>query len=71
MGFWYWNEETQLVFWDQKPCEIFDVDTSGEKTLDTFYDRLHPEDVEHAREVWRYQLEPRLPCDVEYRVVRP
>jgi PAS domain S-box-containing protein len=71
MGLWYWNEETQHVYWDEKSCEIFDVSPNGEKTADTFYDRLHPDDVERVREVWRYQLEHRLPCDVEYRVVRP
>jgi PAS domain S-box-containing protein len=71
MGFWYWNEETQHVYWDEKSCEIFDLSPNGEKTADTFYGRLHPDDVERVREVWRYQLEHRLPCDVEYRVVRP
>jgi PAS domain S-box-containing protein len=71
MGLWYWNEETQHLYWDEKSCEIFDVSPNGEKTADTFYDRLHPDDVERVREVWRYQLEHRLPCDVEYRVVRP
>jgi PAS domain S-box-containing protein len=71
MGLWYWNEETQSVYWDQKSCEIFDVSTKGQKALDTFYDRLHPDDVGRVREIWRYQLEHGLPCDVEYRVVRP
>jgi PAS domain S-box-containing protein len=70
MGLWYWNEETQRVYWDEKSCEIFDVSRNGEKPLDIFYGRLHSDDVERVREVWRYQLEHRLPCDVEYRVVR-
>lgn len=71
MGLWYWNEETGRVFWDVKSCEIFGVNTEGEKTLDTFYGSLHPDDVERVRQVWRYQLEHGLPCDVEYRVIRP
>jgi len=71
MGLWYWNEETGRVFWDAKSCEIFGVNTEGEKTLGTFYGSLHPDDVERVRQVWRYQLEHGLPCDVEYRVIRP
>jgi PAS domain S-box-containing protein len=70
MGLWYWNEETQRVYWDENSCEMFDVSRDGEKTLDIFYGRIHPDDVEHVREIWRYQLEHRLPCDVEYRIVR-
>jgi len=71
VGLWYWNEETRRVFWDAKTCEIFGVSTEGEKTLETFYGSLHPDDLERVKKVWRYQLEHRLPCDVEYRVVRP
>jgi len=69
MGLWYWNEETGRVFWDAKSCEIFDVGTEGEKTLDTFYSCLHPDDRERVREIWRYQLEHGLPFEMEYRVV--
>ena len=69
MGLWYWNEDTGRVFWDAKACEMFGVDPAGEKSLATFYRCLHPGDRERVREVWRYQLEHRLPYDLEYRAV--
>ena len=71
MGLWYWNEETRYVFWDAKACEIFGVELVGEIPLETFYRCLHPDDRERVVEVWRHQLEKRLPYDLEYRTVRP
>ncbi len=71
MGLWDWNEETRYVFWDAKACEIFGVKPGGKIPLETFYRCLHPDDREHVVEVWRHQLEKRLPFDLEYRSVRP
>jgi PAS domain S-box-containing protein len=71
MGLWYWNEETGRVFWDAKACEIFGVGPDGERPLDVFYACLHADDRDRVKNVWRHQLKHRLPCDVEYRSVRP
>ncbi len=71
MGLWYWNEETRFVFWDAKACEIFGVELAGEIPLETFYRCLHPDDRERVEEVWRHQLENRLPYDLEFRTVKP
>jgi PAS domain S-box-containing protein len=71
LGLWYWNEETGRVFWDSKACEMFGVSAEEEKTLETFYSCLHPEDRKRVAEVWRYQLERGIPYDVEYRTRRP
>ena len=71
MGLWYWNEETRHVFFDAKACEIFGVELAGEIPLETVYRCLHPDDRERVVEVWRHQLEKRLPYDLEYRTVRP
>ena len=71
IGLWYWNEETKYVFFDAKACEIFGVELAGEIPLETVYRCLHPDDRERVVEVWRHQLEKRLPYDLEYRTVRP
>jgi PAS domain S-box-containing protein len=68
---WYWNEDTGRVFWDAKACEIFGASPDEEKTLETFYRCLHPDDRERVSQVWRYELEQGLPYDLEYRSVRP
>src|ERR1700756_1478667 len=71
LGLWYWNEETGGMFGDSKSCEMFGVSAEEEKTLETFYSCLHPEDRKRVVEVWRYQPERGIPYDVEYRARRP
>jgi len=71
LGLWCWNETTQSLFWDVKTREIFGADLDREVTLETFYGSVHPADVARVRKLWRYQLESRVPCDLEYRVQRP
>ena len=71
LGLWYWNEETRYFLWDAKACEIFGVELVEEIPLETFYRCLHPDDRERVVEVWRHQLEKRLPYDLEYRTVSP
>ena len=71
LGLWYWNEITQSLFWDRKTREIFGVNLDGDVTLDTFYKALHSDDLARVRQVWRYQLESGLPCELEYRAQRP
>jgi PAS domain S-box-containing protein len=71
LGLWYWNEETRHVFLDVKFREIFGVELVGEIPLETVYSCLHPDDRERVVEVWRHQLEKRLPYDLEYRTLRP
>lgn len=71
MGLWYWNEDTGRVFWDAKASEMFGVTPGGEESLETFYSCLHPADRKRVKDTWRYQLEHRLPYNVEYRTVWP
>lgn len=70
LGLWYWNEETQYVYWDEKTCEIFGVPAGSEKPIDTFYHCVHPDDRERVKKVWRYQFEHGLPYEVEFRAAR-
>jgi PAS domain S-box-containing protein len=67
---WYWNEETQHVYWDAKTCEIFGVPAGSEKPINTFYLCVHPDDRERVKKVWRYQLEQGLPYELEFRAAR-
>jgi PAS domain S-box-containing protein len=71
LGLWYWNEVTEILFADQKTREIFGVSQDGEVTVETFYNAMHPDDLERVREVWRYALESGLPYELEYRALRP
>jgi PAS domain S-box-containing protein len=71
MGLWYWNEETGRVFCDAAACAMFGVPPGGTRPADIFFARMHPEDMDRVRTIWRYQLEQALPYDLEYRTVWP
>jgi len=67
LGLWYWNEQTQSLFWDRKTREMFGVNLEGDVTVETFYNALHPDDRARVRDVWRAELESGLPYELEYR----
>lgn len=71
LGLWYWNEQTQKLFWDRRTREIFGVNLEGDVNLDTFYEALHPDDLARVKQVWRSQLESGVPYALEYRARRP
>ncbi len=57
-----WDETTRKHFWMPANVHI---------TMDTFYERLHPEDRERARKVIEESITSRTLCDVEYRTISP
>jgi PAS domain S-box-containing protein len=71
MGLWYWDEVNQQLFWDTKTREMFGAVADGEVVLETFYKALHPADRDRVKHDWRYVLKHGLPCELEYRSLRP
>ena len=43
----------------------------GEVTLKMFYDAVCPDGRMRVQQVWRSQLESRIPYALEYRALRP
>ncbi len=70
LGVWDWDETTGELLWDGATREIFDVPADVQMTLDIFYGRVHPHDLESVRQNWRRALESGLPVQVQYRVQR-
>lgn len=70
LGVWDWNEITGELFWDSATREIFDLPPEEKVTLDLFYERIHPHDLEVVKESWRWALESGLTFHLEYRVQR-
>lgn len=53
VGLWSWDRDrdTDVLTWDRRMCEMWDVDFAEPKTYETFISRLLPEDqkrVQHA-----------------------
>lgn len=70
LGLWYWDEVEHRLFTDHKTRAIFGVSLDGDATLETFFQVIHPEDLDHVRVVWRHAVETGQPYQLEYRALR-
>ena len=70
-GVWRWDEKTKEVVWDKAARQMFGVSPDGPINLDTFYNAIHPEDLDRVRTIWRRAVELHLPYQVEFRIQRP
>jgi PAS domain S-box-containing protein len=70
LGVWDWNEIAQELTWDTTTREMFGAPKTGKVTLQTFYDALHPDDLERTKREWRHAFEAGLPYRIEMRALR-
>ena len=71
VGFWYCDLPFDELNWDQRVKEHFWLPPDARVTMDTFYDRLHPDDREPTRLAIDACISDRRPYAVEYRTVDP
>jgi len=71
VGVWYCPLPFDELIWDAKVKEHFHLPAEARVTIDTFYERIHPEDREPTREAIRQSVEQRMHYDVDYRTVSP
>jgi PAS domain S-box-containing protein len=63
---------TGRLVWDDRLIELFGYERQGfTGTIDAFFARLHPEDVERTAAALQAAIDERGDLDVEYRVVLP
>jgi PAS domain S-box-containing protein len=67
LGVWHWDEIAKTLTWDGATRNMFGVSSDVETTIDTFYRRLHPDDAERVKQIWRQALELQLPYQIEFR----
>ncbi len=71
VGFWFCDLPFDKLIWDDRVKEHFWLPPDAEVTIDTFYQRLHPDDRERTRQaIARSNIED-SPYDIEYRTVSP
>jgi PAS domain S-box-containing protein len=72
IGIWEWNIATNELLWDERMCELYDVDT---KVLIHAYDewasRVHPDDLAREEQVLRSSFTSDRGYSTEFRIVRP
>jgi PAS domain S-box-containing protein len=72
LGTWDYNLETGALTWTERTCAMFGVPAGAKLTLQDYFDRLHPDDVEYTKEVLGATLDAdlRAPLEFEYRIIR-
>lgn len=69
VGVWYCPLPFDVLIWDATVKAHFHLPPDAQVTIDTFYERLHPEDRERTRQAIEKSIAERQPYDVDYRTV--
>ena len=71
VGFWFCDLPFDKLEWDDRVKEHFWLPPDAEVTIDTFYERIHPEDREPTRQAIQVSVADKSHYDTEYRTVSP
>ncbi|HZT82863.1 MAG TPA: PAS domain S-box protein, partial [Gemmataceae bacterium] len=71
LGVWYWDLPLNRMVWNAQRKAHFGLPPDAEVTIDTFYERLHPDDRERVRQAVERALAECGDYDVEHRTVAP
>ncbi len=71
VGFWFCDLPFDKLIWDERVKEHFWLPPDAEVTINTFYERLHPDDRERTRQAIAESNANKTPYDIEYRTVSP
>ncbi len=71
VGFWYCDLPFDELIWDERVKEHFWLPPGARVTIDTFYDRIHPDDRAPTRQAIETSIREHRPYDVDYRTVDP
>lgn len=71
VGFWYCDLPFDTLLWDDLVKAHFHLPPDADVTIQTFYDRIHPEDREPTRRAIEQSIADRTPYVTDYRTVHP
>ena len=71
VGFWYCDLPFDVLNWDERVKAHFQLPPDTPVTIETFYDRLHPDDREPTRRAIDQSIRDRTSYGVDYRTVDP
>jgi two-component system, chemotaxis family, CheB/CheR fusion protein len=71
VGFWYCDLPFDVLQWDDIVKGHFHLAPDAEVTIETFYDRIHPDDREPTRQAIEISIAQRTAYRVDYRTVHP
>jgi PAS domain S-box-containing protein len=71
VGFWYCDLPFDVLEWDDLVKDHFHLSPSAQVTIDTFFERIHPDDREATRAAIERSITNRTSYNVYYRTVHP
>ncbi|MHC5541320.1 PAS domain-containing protein, partial [Singulisphaera rosea] len=71
IGFWYCDLPFDVLQWDERVKAHFWLEPGAHVTIETFYDRIHPDDREPTRAAIDRSVAERSRYDVHYRTIDP
>ncbi len=71
VGLWYCDLPFDKLVWNRKCKEHFGLPPDADVTIDTFYERVHPDDRHATRTAIERAIQNRTEYDIEYRTVAP
>jgi signal transduction histidine kinase len=71
VGFWFCDLPFDKLIWDKRVKNHFWLPPEADVTIQTFYERLHPDDREPTRHAMERSMASNTLYDVEYRTVAP
>ena len=69
LGLWYCDLPFDILSWSEKTKEHFWLPPDAQVTIETFYERIHPEDRERTRRAIEHSISNRAGYDIDYRTV--
>jgi PAS domain S-box-containing protein len=69
VGLWYCNLPFDVLVWNRQVKEHFGLPPDATVTIDTFFERLHPDDREPTRKAIEDSIERKTTYDTVYRTV--
>ncbi len=71
MGTWEWDLVTNSVNWDEKLRDLFGYPLDFQPILSSFFDRLHPDDLERTKKEINTVIASNAALHIEFRIVLP
>lgn len=71
VGFWFCDLPFDELFWDNRVKDHFWLSPEARVTIDTFYQRIHPDDRQRTREAIADSIANKTRYNIEYRTVSP
>ena len=68
IGIWEWELKPDVISWDQRMFELYEIPPNTKPTLQLWYQRLLPEDRDSASMKVRDALHSRAPFKLEFRI---